>query len=125
MVTEKQKHILVIDDDQELLRIVSRTLELEGYNVSIASDGQSALSLFPRCKPDLIILDIMMPDINGHQVLQRIREDSNVPVMMLTAIGEPVTLEKSLNLGADNYMTKPFRSKELLARIRALLRRAN
>ncbi len=122
---ERRRHILVVDDDQELLQIVGRTLELEGYKVSIASDGKSALALFPRCQPDLIILDIMMPDINGHQVLEHIRENSRVPVMMLTAVGEVITLEKSMNLGADSYMTKPFRSKELLARIRALLRRVN
>lgn len=120
----KKAHILVVDDDAELLRIVGRTLELEGYYVSTAGDGNIALTLLPKCKPDLVILDIMMPGLNGYQVLELIRKQSNVPVLMLTAIGETSSLEKSVDLGADNYITKPFRMQELLARIRATLRRA-
>ncbi|GAF88395.1 unnamed protein product, partial [marine sediment metagenome] len=102
----------------------SRTLEPEGYGVVVAADGGSALTLLEDCRPDLVILDIMMPGLNGFQVLDLIRQRSSVPVIMLTARGEVTTLRDALSLGADDYVRKPFSTQELLARIRAKLRRA-
>ncbi len=116
--------IMVVDDDQEMLRMVKRILELEGYSVAIAADGRSVLALLDEHGPDLVLLDIMMPELDGFQVLDLIRQRSNIPVIMLTARKEVTTLRDSLALGADDYMSKPFRTKELLARIKAKLRRA-
>ncbi|MFH0830326.1 MAG: response regulator [Candidatus Aenigmatarchaeota archaeon] len=119
----KKFRILVVDDDRDLLRIVTRTLELEGYDAVPAADGKSALALFEERQPNLVVLDIMMPDMDGYEVLARIRERSNVPVIMLTAIKESDSLQKSLGLGADDYVRKPFRTHELLARIKTKLKR--
>ena len=116
--------ILAVDDEQAILRLLSRTLEPEGYSVVVAADGRSALNLLEEHKPDLVILDIMMPGLNGFQVLDLIRQRSNVPVIMLTARSEVTTLRDALSLGADDYVRKPFGRGELLARIRAKLRRA-
>jgi len=116
--------ILVADDDQELLWIAARTLELEGFDVATAKDGDMALALLPKFQPDLVVLDVMMPGLNGYEVLDLIRKRSDVPVLMLTALSGIDSLEKSVDLGADGYVTKPFRIPELIARIRALLRRA-
>ena len=116
---------MVVDDDQDMLRMLNRTLELEGYGVVIAADGSSALALLEDCRPDLVILDIMMPGRDGFQVLDVIRQRSNVPVIMLTARCEVTSLQKALVLGADDYVRKPFRTRELVARIRAKLRRAS
>jgi DNA-binding response OmpR family regulator len=120
----KKIRIMVVDDDPELLQIAARTLELEGFEVTTAGDGESALVLLPKFKPQIVILDVMMPGLDGYQTLELIRKQSDVPVLMLTALNDTGALEKSLDLGADRYVTKPFRSAELLARIRALLRRA-
>jgi len=121
---KKRPHIMVVDDDREMLRMVERTLELEGYDVTVAADGSSALALLDDCKPDLVILDIMMPSPDGYQVLDSMRQRSDVPVIMLTARREVASLDKALALGADDYIRKPFRVLELLARIQAKLRRA-
>ena len=116
--------ILVVDDDQEMLRMLNCILELEGYGVATAADGVSAMALLEEHEPDLVILDIIMPELDGFQVLNLIRQRSNVPVIMLTARCEVSTLRNALTLGADDYVKKPFRTRELLARIKAKLRRA-
>ncbi|MFC2005466.1 response regulator transcription factor [Chloroflexota bacterium] len=122
---EKKAHILVVDDDEEfVLRLVKRILEPEGYIVSVATNGKSALSALDESMPNLVLLDIRMPDFNGYQVLERIREKSDVPVIMLTAVREVTSLDKSIGLGADDYIIKPFRPWDLLSRVQAKLRRA-
>jgi len=121
---KKHTCIMVVDDEQAILRLLSRTLEPEGYDVVVADDGRSALELLDKHGPALVILDIMMPGLNGLQVLDLIRQRSNIPVIMLTARVEVTTLRDALSLGADDYVRKPFRTWELLARIRAKLRRA-
>ena len=117
-------HIMVVDDNQDMLKIINRTLELEGYTVVTASDGRAALALLEEHSPDLVILDIMMPETDGFQVLELLRERSNVPVIMLTARREPLLVQKALLLGADDYIKKPVRPLVLVARVRAKLRRA-
>jgi len=122
---ENQACILVVDDDQNLLRMVSRTLEMEGFQVLTAGDGGSALALLEQHKPDLVLLDILMPGLDGFEVLKRIRQHSSVPVIMLTAINQVTAVRDTIGLGADDYIRKPFSIVELLARIRCKLRRAN
>ena len=120
---KKHPHIMVVDDEKEILRLLKRTLEPEGYDVATVNGGVSALLLMEERQPDLVILDIMMPGLDGFRVLELIRQRSNVPVIMLTARGEVTTVRDALVLGADDYMRKPFHTRELLARIRAKLRR--
>ncbi|MDO8491826.1 MAG: response regulator [Dehalococcoidia bacterium] len=115
---------MVVDDEPEMLAMIHQILVLEGYDVDTASNGDGALELFSKCKPDLILLDIMMPGIDGFQVLERVREISDVPVLMLTARGDIENKAKALIGGADDYITKPFMTRELIARIRAKMRRA-
>ena len=121
-----KKHlcIMAVDDEQTILRLLSRTLEPEGYGVIVADNGRSALDLLEEHRPDLVILDIMMPGLDGFQVLNLIRQRSNIPVIMLSARREMATRRDTLNLGADDYVGKPFHTGELVARIRAKLRRA-
>jgi DNA-binding response OmpR family regulator len=121
---KKHMSIMVVDDEEAILQLLERTLEQEGYDVVLASDGSSALRLVERHSLHLVILDIMMPGLNGFQVLRLMRQRSNIPVMMLTARQEAETARDALNLGADDYIRKPFHTRELLARIRAKLRRA-
>ena len=121
---KRQQSILVVDDDREILSMLNRILELEGYSVDIAADGRTALTLLEERRPDLVILDIVMPEFDGFQVLDLIRQRSNVPVIMLTARKEVTTLHAAVALGADDYVRKPFGTRELLARIQAKLRRA-
>jgi len=121
---KKNQSILVVDDDREILRMVNRILELEGYNVATAANGRAAVALLDEYKPDLVILDIIMPELDGFQVLNLIRQRSEVPVIMLTAKCEVTTLRDALVAGADDYLKKPFRTRELVARIKAKLRRA-
>ena len=116
--------ILVVDDDEDMRRLLHRVLELEGYDVAIAVNGRSALALMEERRPNLVILDIMMPELDGFQVLDLIRQRSNVPVIMLTARDEVVCLHQALVAGADDYVRKPFSTPELVARIKAKLRRA-
>ena len=116
--------ILVVDDDHNLLRGMQYGLEGEGYQVVTASDGQEALRLVYSERPDLIILDTMMPRLDGWQVCRRVREMSDVPIIILTAKTEKKDIIKGLDLGADDYLVKPFNAEELLARVRAALRRA-
>jgi len=122
---KQNRCIMVVDDEQTILRLLDYTLKPAGYDVVLASDGSSALKLLKQHSPDLVILDIMMPGLNGFQVLRLMRQRSSVPVMMLTARREAETVRDALNLGADDYVRKPFQTLELLARIRAKLRRAS
>ena len=117
--------ILVADDDLDLLGLVAYSLGQAGYLVVKASDGPGALATFEAESPDLVILDINMPGASGFDVCTAIRARGDVPVMMLTARGEEQDLVKALDLGADDYLTKPFSPKTLLARVKALLRRAS
>lgn len=119
----QSKTILVVDDEPRIAEAVTMNLELEGYQVSYASNGQEALSKITEELPDLIILDVMMPDMDGFETLRRIREVSNVPVIMLTVRGGETDKVRGLDLGADDYVTKPFGPKELISRVKAALRR--
>jgi DNA-binding response OmpR family regulator len=116
--------VLVADDDADLRDLISFTLAQAGYLVIKAADGTSAVQLFERESPDLVVLDINMPGMSGFQVCEAIRRRSRVPVMMLTVRGEEEDLVRALGLGADDYLNKPFSPRTLLARIKALLRRA-
>ena len=120
----KKTQILVVDDDIRILRMIRRMLELEGYGVVTSGDGQSALEAFDNETPDLVLLDVMMPDMDSETVCQRIREFSQVPIIMVTARGEDDDKVKGLDSGADDYVTKPFSASELAARVRAVLRRS-
>ena len=121
---KQHSNIMVVDDEQSILKLLSRTLEPEGYGVIVADNGRAALGLLEEHTPDLVILDVMMPGLNGFQVLRLMRQHSNIPVIMLTARREVETARDALSLGADDYVRKPFSTLELLARIRAKLRRA-
>ena len=115
--------ILLVEDEAELARIVQRELESAGYQVCHASDGTEALRSFEASRPDLVILDWMLPGMDGLEVLRRLRHASAIPVLMLTARTEEVDRVIGLEVGADDYLTKPFGMRELIARVRALLRR--
>ncbi|MBQ7063476.1 MAG: response regulator transcription factor [Firmicutes bacterium] len=116
--------ILVVDDERSIVEILKYNLLRDGYQVFTGSDGQEALDLFESCQPDLILLDVMMPRISGYDVCRKIREKSMVPIIMLTARTEEVDKVLGLELGADDYVTKPFGIRELMARVRANLRRS-
>ena len=122
--TKRKTRILVVDDEPQILDMLKCTLEDEGYDVDVAADGKSALVLLPEHKPDLVLLDIRMPDLDGYEVLEFIREKSEVPVIMLTGAVDPISVYQSINLGADDYVRKPFYTRELLARIKNKLKRA-
>src|SRR5437764_11211081 len=121
---EKKTTILIVDDDLQLLQLVALNLELEGYAVLLAGDGQQALSQIETHAPDLVLLDVMMPRMNGFAVCHRVREFSTVPIIIITAQGRSQDKVRGLDLGADDYLTKPLNMDELLARVRAVLRRA-
>jgi DNA-binding response OmpR family regulator len=121
----KKSTVLVVDDDIRMLRMMKRMLELEGFQAVIADSGDMALKLFERDVPDLVLLDIMMPDMDGYTVCRRIREFCQVPIIMVTARGDDKEKVEGLNIGADDYVTKPFSASELAARVRAVLRRAS
>jgi two-component system KDP operon response regulator KdpE len=116
--------ILIVDDDPALRQLVANTLRQEGYVPITAADGQEGLRQLYQAHPDLIVLDVIMPTMDGWTVCQRVREVSNVPIIMLTAQGDPEEIVKGLDLGADDYLVKPFEMNVLLARVRANLRRA-
>lgn len=120
----KKVRIVTADDDPQLLRLITRNLEFEDYEVITASDGALALAEIERAAPDLVLLDVMMPKMDGFTVCQRVREFSSVPIIIVTARGQDQDKVKGLDLGADDYLTKPFSVDELLARVRAVLRRA-
>ncbi|HLE73187.1 MAG TPA: response regulator transcription factor [Anaerolineales bacterium] len=116
--------ILVVDDEPRFVRLVEANLQTEGFEVIKAASGQEALDLTVAKKPDLILLDVMMPEMDGFQALERIREFSTAPIIMLTAKGDEEHKVRGLNLGADDYVVKPFSANELIARVQAVLRRA-
>src|SRR5512147_753309 len=114
----KKPLILVADDDPQLLRLVTRNLQLEGYETLSASDGQQALDLIETRMPDVLLLDVMMPRLDGFSVTERVRQYSVVPIIIVTARGQEQDKIHGLDLGADDYLTKPFSVEELLARVR-------
>ena len=117
-------HILVVDDDPHMLTMMRRVLEVEGYGVAVAPDGDTALEVLRSQRVDLLILDLMLPGRDGLEVCRAVRRESAVPVLMLTARDEATNKVAGLDSGADDYVVKPFNPDELLARVRALLRRA-
>lgn len=116
--------IMVADDDKNICELLRLYLEKEGYTVTLAHDGETAVEQFSAEAPDLILLDIMMPRLDGWQVCREIRKKSNVPIIMITAKGETFDKVLGLELGADDYVVKPFETKEVVARINAVLRRS-
>jgi DNA-binding response OmpR family regulator len=116
--------ILVVDDEPNIVEVVSAYLKRELFNVVTASDGEQALRQMAESNPDLLVLDVMLPKLDGLEVLRRVRATSNVPVIMLTARGEETDKLVGLGIGADDYLTKPFSPRELVARIKAVLRRS-
>lgn len=115
--------ILIVDDDQNICELLRLYIEKEGFDVRIANDGRRALDLFEEYNPDLIMLDIMLPELDGWQVCREVRKKSKCPIIMLTAKGEVFDKVLGLELGADDYVVKPFETKEVVARIKAVLRR--
>jgi len=122
-MNQKVTTILVVDDEAYIRQLLQRILEVEGYNVVTAASGQEAVDKVSSGNINLVLLDIIMPGMDGIQTLELIREKSDIPVIMVTGIGDLPSLSTSLVLGADDYIRKPFRSKELIARIKAKLRR--
>ena len=121
-MAEKQR-ILIVDDDENIAELISLYLMKECYETYIVNDGEEALKIFQEFKPNLILLDLMLPGIDGYQVCRELRATSQVPIIMLSAKGEIFDKVLGLELGADDYMIKPFDSKELVARVKAVLRR--
>lgn len=119
----KEPKVLIVDDEPETVKYVSTNLRARGYEVLTAEDGRAALKVFDESVVDLIILDIMMPGPDGFEVCQAIRRRSDVPIIMLSARGREKDVVRALNLGGDDYLTKPFGVKEMLARVRAVMRR--
>ena len=118
-------HILLVDDEAALLKGLKLSLEREGFTVLTADSGRKALEMATTERPDLIVLDLMLPEVDGLEVCKTIRQTSTVPIIMLTARSEDIDKILGLEMGADDYLTKPFNSRELIARIRAHLRRVN
>src|SRR3989304_3972817 len=118
------KTVLLVEDEAAIVDVVRRYLERDGYRVMVASDGQRAVDEFQRLRPDLVLLDLMLPGLDGWEVCRRIRQDGSTPVIMLTARDEEADKLIGLELGADDYITKPFSPREVVARVRAVLRRA-
>ena len=119
----KRKKILVVDDERGLVKVIRLNLEHDGFDVVEAMNGQQAMNQMRTTLPDLVLLDVMMPDMDGFTVLKLIRDQSQIPVIMLTAKSEEADIVQGLELGADDYITKPFSPRELTSRIRAVLRR--
>lgn len=119
------KDILIVDDDKNICEVIKLYLQKEGYKVTLAYDGQAGIEAFERNAPSLVVLDIMMPRKDGWEVLKQIRKSSAVPVIMLTAKGETFDKVLGLELGADDYIVKPFDPKEFIARVKAVMRRSN
>ena len=115
--------VLVVDDDKNICEVIKMYLESSGYSIKIANDGKEAQEVFLNFKPDLVILDVMLPYVDGIDVLKWIKKDSETPVIMVTAKGETFDKVLGLELGADDYIVKPFEPKELIARVKAVLRR--
>ncbi len=121
-MAEKQK-VLIVDDDANIAELISLYLTKECYETKIVLDGEDALRVFPAFRPNIVLLDLMLPGIDGYQVCRELRASSQVPIIMLSAKGEIFDKVLGLELGADDYMIKPFDSKELVARVKAVLRR--
>ena len=119
------KKVLIVDDDTNICELLRLYLEKDGFDTCIANDGEAAIVKFNVEEPDMVLLDIMLPKLDGWQVCRTIRKTSNVPIIMLTAKGETFDKILGLDLGADDYVTKPFDSKEVVARVRAVLRRTS
>lgn len=119
------KRILVVDDEPNIVELVTMYLEQEGYRVDAAFDGAQALDKIQTQEPALVVLDLMLPEIDGFDVCRRVRADSDVPIIMLTARDDDVDKIVGLELGADDYLTKPFNPRELVARVKAILRRSD
>ncbi|MDD3765979.1 MAG: response regulator transcription factor [Eubacteriales bacterium] len=122
---QDQERILVVDDEASIRRILETRLKMVGYEVITAADGEEAIEAFQKHNPDLIILDVMMPKLDGYGVAREVRRNSDVPIIILTALGDVSERITGLELGADDYVVKPFSPKELEARVRAVLRRTN
>lgn len=122
-MSKRKTTVLIADDDLQLLNLVTLNLELEGYDVLRASDGRQALEQIERQHPDLVLLDVVMPRMGGFAVCHRVREYSTVPIIIITARGQEQEKVRGLDIGADDYLVKPFGVSELLARVRAVLRR--
>ena len=118
-------YILVVDDDPNISRLEQLYLEKEGYEVKVAADGNEAIESFRKLPPDLVLLDVMLPGTDGYEVLKAIRKSGSIPVIMVTAKGETFDKVLCLELGADDYIVKPFDGKEMIARVKAVLRRAH
>ena len=118
-----ERRVLVVDDDENIVQLVKMYLERDGYDVAAAHDGQEALELARRTRPDVVVLDLMLPGLSGLDVCRQLQRESSVPIIMLTARTTEADKLTGLDLGADDYVTKPFSPRELLARIRAVLRR--
>jgi DNA-binding response OmpR family regulator len=118
------KRILIVEDEKDIAKLLRYNLEKEGYETLSAADGETGLSLARQSKPDLIILDLMLPKMDGIEICRILRQESNVPIIMLTAKKEELDRILGLEIGADDYITKPFSVRELLARIKTILRRA-
>jgi len=123
-MNDQAGRVLVVDDDETVRDVVRRYLEVAGFTVDQAGDGADGLAQFAAHEPDLVVLDVMMPGINGLEVCKRLRQVSQVPIVMLTALGEEENRIAGLQLGADDYVTKPFSPKELALRVASVLRRA-
>ena len=121
--TSERRRILVVDDEERMIRFIRMNLEHDGYQVAEAFNGKQAIQRIRDVTPDLILLDVMMPDLDGFEVLEAIREFSNVPVIMLTAKGEEDDRVRGLEHGADDYIIKPFSPRELVSRVKAVMRR--
>lgn len=121
----RKKKVLIVDDDTNICELLRLYIDKDGFDTAIANTGTQALKLFEQEKPDLIMLDIMLPELDGWQVCREIRKTSQVPIIMLTAKGEVFDKILGLELGADDYVVKPFEAKEVVARIHAVLRRTN
>ena len=121
-MVNKQK-ILIVDDDENIAELISLYLAKECFDTKIVGDGESALEMIKTYQPNIMLLDIMLPGIDGYEVLREVRKSSNLPIIMLSAKGETFDKVLGLELGADDYMMKPFDSKELVARVKAVLRR--
>ncbi len=121
--SEGKTHVLLVEDEESFVDALSIGLDREGFKVSVARDGQQALTLFARESFDLVLLDLMLPKLSGLDVCRTIRSSSDVPIIIVSAKGEEVDMVLMLEIGADDYVTKPYRLRELVARIRAVLRR--